>query len=440
MEYLIIKKLKEEKILQKQLHIGILGFGTVGNGVLRILNEHTSKVNQMTGVELNVKSILVRDIHKKRENLSSTVHLTTNAADILNDPEIDIVVEVMGGIETAYTYIAQALSSGKHVVTANKDIIALHGTELVALAKENECDLLYEASVAGGIPILRTIVDSLAADRIQQIAGIVNGTTNFILTKMANDGKSYEDALADAQRLGFAESDPTSDVDGIDAARKMVILTRLAFGMNVELDQIETEGIRHLQKDDMETAKKLGYRIKLIGSAVKLGKSISLNVSPTLVPTDHPLAGVINENNAVLVKGAAVGETMFYGPGAGSLPTATSVVGDIITIAKNIQLKTTGKVFNAYQHRTRITADKDSFAKYYLTIEMQDKTGTFLGLANLFSDTAVGFDQIIQQPLSKHTAKVVVITHSINKEQQRTILKSINESKEMNVLGCYRVM
>ena len=219
--------------MKNHLQIGILGFGTVGSGVLRILKHHEPKLNQVTGVSLRVKKVLVRDIDKKRGAIAEGIELTLDVDEIINDPEIDIVVEVMGSIDEAKNYIKKALKAGKHVVTANKDLIALHGNELVALAKENQCDLYYEASVAGGIPILRTIVDSLASDDIQKVFGIVNGTTNFILSKMTSEGKTYEAALKEAQELGFAESDPTNDVDGIDAARKMVILTRLAFGMNV---------------------------------------------------------------------------------------------------------------------------------------------------------------------------------------------------------------
>lgn len=252
-----------------QLRIGILGFGTVGSGVLRILKNHEPKLNQVTGTTLKVKKVLVRDLKKQRGSIADGVELTMDADEIINDPEIDIVVEVMGSIDQAKEYIKKALTAGKHVVTANKDLIALHGNELVALAKEYNCDLYYEASVAGGIPILRTIVDSLASDEIQKVFGIVNGTTNFILSQMTNEGKSYSEALKEAQELGFAESDPTNDVDGIDAARKMVILTRLAFGMNVELDQIETKGIRDLQQEDIKMAERLGYKIKLIGSAIQ---------------------------------------------------------------------------------------------------------------------------------------------------------------------------
>lgn len=424
----------------KKLQIGILGFGTVGRGVIRILKHHENKIKQVTGEELIIKQVLVRDIEKNRGEVSDGIELTSNADDILEDPEIDIVVEVMGSIEAAKEYITKALKAGKHVVTANKDLIALHGNELVSIAKENDCDLYYEASVAGGIPILRTIVDSLASDNIKNVLGIVNGTTNFMLSKMTNEGKTYEEVLKEAQDLGFAESDPTNDVDGIDAARKMVILTRLAFGMNVELDQIETRGIRDIKPTDIEMAKQLGYRIKLIGSALEKENSVNVNVGPVLVPENHPLAGVQNENNAVFVVGDAVGETMFYGPGAGELPTANSVVSDVITVAKNIGLGTTGHVFSAFQHETFLTDDKKINSKFYIAIEMQDKTGKFLELTKIFNKEEVGFDQIIQQPLPGETAKVVIITHTINKKQQKAVIKTIKETEGMKLLICYKVM
>ena len=426
--------------MEKQLQIGILGFGTVGSGVLRILKHHEPKVNQMTGVSLKVKKVLVRDILKNRGTIADGIELTLDADEIVNDPEIDIIVEVMGSIDQAKKYIEKALIAGKHVVTANKDLMALHGNELVALAKENRCDLYYEASVAGGIPILRTIVDSLASDEIQKVFGIVNGTTNFILSKMTNEGKSYDQALKEAQELGFAESDPTNDVDGIDAARKMVILTRLAFGMNVEVDQIETKGIRDLQQEDIEIADKLGYKIKLIGSAIQIKNKVSVDVGPILVPINHPLASVQNENNAIFVVGAAVGETMYYGPGAGELPTANSVVSDVITVAKNIRLGTSGNVFSSYQHETKLASDTEVNNKYYIAIEMQDKTGQFLALTKLFSQFDIGFDQIIQQPLSSDMAKVVIVTHKINKAQQKEMVSALKEVNEMNLLVCFKVM
>lgn len=426
--------------MNKQIQVGILGFGTVGSGVIRILKDHNAKIRQVTGEEISVKKVLVRDIEKNRGKISEGIQLTTNEDEVLADPEIDVILEVMGSIDSAKMYITKALKAGKHVVTANKDLIALHGNELVALAKENQCDLYYEASVAGGIPILRTIVDSLASDNIQQVMGIVNGTTNFMLTKMTNDHQSYEEALKEAQELGFAESDPTNDVDGIDAARKMVILTRLAFGMNVELDQIETKGIRNLKSVDIETARKLGYRIKLIGTAEESNGAVSVSVGPILVPEAHPLASVQNENNAVFVVGAAVGETMFYGPGAGELPTATSVVSDLITVAKNIRLGTTGNVFNSYQHETKLMTDEEILSKYYLSIEMNDRTGLFLELTKIFAASDVGFDKIIQEPIEGGMAKVVIITHLMNRKQEKEILAKLKKADDMNLLIHLKVM
>ncbi|WP_413536579.1 homoserine dehydrogenase [Carnobacterium divergens] len=426
--------------MNKQIQVGMLGFGTVGSGVIRILKDHNAKIRQVTGEEISVKKVLVRDIEKNRGEISEGIQLTTNEDEVLADPEIDVILEVMGSIDSAKMYITKALKAGKHVVTANKDLIALHGNELVALAKENQCDLYYEASVAGGIPILRTIVDSLASDNIQQVMGIVNGTTNFMLTKMTNDHQSYEEALKEAQELGFAESDPTNDVDGIDAARKMVILTRLAFGMNVELDQIETKGIRNLKSVDIETARKLGYRIKLIGTAEENNGGVSVSVGPILVPEAHPLASVQNENNAVFVVGSAVGETMFYGPGAGELPTATSVVSDLITVAKNIRLGTTGNVFNSYQHETKLMTDEEILSKYYLSIEMNDRTGLFLELTKIFAASDVGFDKIIQEPIEGGMAKVVIITHLMNRKQEKEILTKLKKADDMNLLIHLKVM
>ena len=426
--------------MNKQIQVGILGFGTVGSGVIRILKDHNAKIRQVTGEEISVKKVLVRDIEKNRGKISEGIQLTTNEDEVLADPEIDVILEVMGSIDSAKMYITKALKAGKHVVTANKDLIALHGNELVALAKENQCDLYYEASVAGGIPILRTIVDSLASDNIQQVMGIVNGTTNFMLTKMTNEHQSYEEALKEAQELGFAESDPTNDVDGIDAARKMVILTRLAFGMNVELDQIETKGIRNLKSVDIETARKLGYRIKLIGTAEENNGGVSVSVGPILVPEAHPLASVQNENNAVFVVGAAVGETMFYGPGAGELPTATSVVSDLITVAKNIRLGTTGNVFSSYQHETKLMTDEEILSKYYLSIEMNDRTGLFLELTKIFAASDVGFDKIIQEPIEGGMAKVVIITHLMNRKQEKEILAKLKKADDMNLLIHLKVM
>ena len=334
--------------MAKKIYIGLLGLGTIGTGVARIIDGHQHKIKQVVGQEVVIKTVLDRDIDKCKTFFGEAVHCTDNFDDILNDEEISIIVELIGYVPAAKDYISKALSAGKHVVAANKDLVAVHGKELVNLAKANKCDFLYEAAVAGGVPILRAITESFASDNIQKVMGIVNGTTNFMMTKMDKEGYSYDEALALAQELGFAEKNPTSDVDGLDAARKMVILARLAFGTNdVTLDDVAVTGIRNVSINDIKLANRLGYKIKLIGTAEKIDDSVNVEVGPVFVPESHPLASVNNEMNAVFVAGEALGETMFYGAGAGELPTATAVVSDVMNIAKNILLETTGNVFNS---------------------------------------------------------------------------------------------
>ncbi|MHC5374832.1 homoserine dehydrogenase [Enterococcus sp. LJL120] len=428
---------------EDKLKIGLLGLGVVGSGVPMILKEHAEKIAQVTGMDISVKTALVRDENEKaRQAEKFDIELTTDIDDILNDAEIQVVVELMGKVEPAKTYIEEALKRGKHVVTANKDLLAQHGGKLVKLAQENHCDLYYEASVAGGIPILRTIANSLAADNINKILGIVNGTTNYMLTKMVSEGLSYETALAQAQALGFAESDPTNDVDGIDAAYKMIILSQFGFGMNINLDMVTIKGIRGLPIEDVKMAARLGYEIKLIGSAEKQRDSIYTEVGPMLVKREHPLAAVRDEFNAVFIDSSGVGESMYYGPGAGAKPTATSVVSDIITIAKNLRLGTTGHMFNSYKHKTKITPDNQVMAKYYLSLEAADQEGQFLKLAQIMTDANVGFDQLVQnqEKNESQTARIVVITHTVSKEQMAEVIKNIKATSGFKLLNVMKVL
>lgn len=299
----------------KEIQVGLLGLGTVGSGVVRIITDHQERLIHQVGCPVKVTKVLVQNIEKEREVEVPSTLLTQDANEILDNPNIDVVIEVMGGIDDAKLYILQALKSGKHVVTANKDLMALHGAELLATAKDNKTDLFYEASVAGGIPILRSIVEGLSSDLITKVMGIVNGTTNFILTKMSDEGRAYNDVLKEAQQLGFAEADPTSDVEGLDAARKMTILATLGFSTNVELGDVNVKGITSITEEDIEYSKSLGYTIKLIGLAKRDGEKLEVTVEPTLLPNTHPLAAVQNEYNAVYVYGEAVGETMFYDQG-----------------------------------------------------------------------------------------------------------------------------
>lgn len=427
--------------MKEKLKIGLLGLGTVGSGVPTILEEHREKISQVTGMDIVVSKALVRDEKEKQyQSERFDIELTTDIDEIINDSEIQIIVELIGKIEPAKTYITKALENGKHIVTANKDLLAQYGGELVALAQKNHCDLYYEASVAGGIPILRTIANSLAADDIQKVLGIVNGTTNYMLTKMVSEKKTYEEALAKAQELGFAESDPTNDVDGIDAAYKMVILSQFAFGMNIGLKQVDIRGIRGISSDDVAIASHLGYEIKLIGSSEKSNGGIAVEVAPMLVAAAHPLASIRDEFNAVFIYSAGVGESMYYGPGAGAKPTATSVVSDIITIAKNMRLGTTGHMFNEYQHETKLTADEEIFGKYYFSIEMPDKPGQILKLTKLMAEADVSFDQLLQQKSDGTRAKFATITHTISKAQMREVTKQIEKIADFELLNTLKVL
>lgn len=427
--------------MKQTLKIGLLGLGTVGSGVPVILKEHREKIVQVTGMEIIVAKALVKDEEEKaRQAEKFDIELTTSFDEIINDDEIQVVVELMGKVEPARTFITKALEKGKHIVTANKDLLAQHGSELVALAQKHHCDLYYEASVAGGIPILRTIANSLAADDIQKVLGIVNGTTNYMLTQMDTAKKTYEAALQEAQELGFAESDPTNDVDGIDAAYKMVILSQFAFGMNIGTKQVDARGIRGLALDDVEMAKQLGYEVKLIGSSERSGDSISVEVGPTLVPASHPLASVRNEFNAVFINSSGVGESMYYGPGAGAKPTATSVVSDIITIAKNIRLGTTGHMFNSYKHETKMASDDQIFGKYYFSVEVPDKQGQFLKLTQIMTDAEVSFDQLVQQKADGTRARIVAITHTMTKAQMKQVTQAINDVAEFTLLNTFKVL
>ena len=427
--------------MKQTLKIGLLGLGTVGSGVPKILKENKEKISQVTGLDIEVSKALVRD--QKEKDLQSQrfdMALTTEVDEIVSDPEISIVVELIGKIEPAKTFISKALENGKHVVTANKDLLAQHGSELAALAEKNNCDLYYEASVAGGIPILRTIANSLDADDIHKVLGIVNGTTNYMLTKMLSEKKSYQEALQEAQDLGFAESDPTNDVDGIDAAYKMVILSKFAFGMTINLDQVDKKGIRDITSDDVAIASQLGYEIKLIGSSEKSDGGIAVEVAPMLVANTHPLASVRNEFNAVFVNSSGVGESMYYGPGAGTMPTATSVVSDIMSIAKNISQGTAGGRFSEYQQETKLTPNNGIFGKYYFSIEVTDKPGQLLLLTKLMTEANVSLDQMLQQKSDGTRAKVVLITHTISKEQMLEVTAQIKKVADFELLNTLKVL
>ena len=318
----------------KKIRVAILGSGTVGTGVYKIIQNQKDEFPHKIGSELEVAKILVRNINKQREGIPSEI-LTDKWSDIINDDDISIIIEVMGGIEPAKTYISEALTKGKNVVTANKDLMAEYGHELLETAAAHNCDLLFEAAVAGGIPIIRPIKQFLAANKITEIMGIINGTTNFILTKMTEEGMEFEDALKLATELGYAEADPTADIEGLDAGRKIAILASIAFNSRVSFSDVYTEGISKITAKDIKYAKELGCVIKLIATAKNTETGIEVRVTPMFIPVSHPLASVNDSFNAVFVHGDALGDAMFYGRGAGELPTASAVMGDVIDVCRN---------------------------------------------------------------------------------------------------------
>jgi homoserine dehydrogenase len=426
----------------KAITIGLLGLGTVGCGVVKIIKKNQDKLIHQVGCPVVIKKVLVKDLHKNRPVEVDTKLLTSNANEILYDEEIDVVIEVMGGLQDTKDYLITALRQGKHVVTANKDLMALHGSELLTVASEHGCDLFYEASVAGGIPILRGLVDGLASDRIKQLMGIVNGTTNYILTKMSEEGRTYEEVLKEAQELGFAESDPTSDVEGLDAARKMTILATLGFSMHIDLEDVQVSGISKVTDEDLRYGKQLGYTMKLIGYAHREGEKVEVSVAPTFLSNNHPLASVQNEYNAVYVYGESVGETMFYGPGAGSLPTATAIVSDLVAVIKNLRLGVNGRSAVTPQYPKQLKDNDEKYSKYFLRIHVKDEVGVFADITTIFAKYGVSFEKILQLPVKKNeTSEIVLVTHKASLSNYDKILLELNDLHAVKeIKSAYRVV
>ena len=357
------------------IKIGLLGFGTVASGIPFLLKENGEKVLAASRDQLEIAKVLVKDDEEKNRLIASgnDYNFVTNVDEILNDEEIQIVVELMGRIEPARTFITKALEAGKNVVSANKDLIATHGKELISLAQDKGVAFYYEAAVAGGIPILRTLANSLTSDKVTRILGVLNGTSNFMMTKMVDEGWSYEDALKTAQELGYAESDPTNDVEGIDAAYKAVILSQFGFGATIDFDDVTHKGITNISTDDVAVAQELGYVIKLVGDVREVESGISAEVSPTFLPKNHPLASVNDVMNAVFVESIGIGESMYYGPGAGQKPTATSVLADIIRIARRLSDGNVGKPFNEFRRDLPLANPADVKSNYYFALDTPDE-------------------------------------------------------------------
>lgn len=425
----------------KPIKVGLLGLGTVGTGVVRIVENHQEDLKKQVGSEIEIVKIVVSDVNKQRSIAVAPEKLTEDAWEVIRNPEIDVIIEVIGGTTTTKEYIVEALNLGKHVVTANKDLMALYGGELLEIAQRNSSDIYYEASVAGGIPIIRTLVDGFSSDRITKIMGIVNGTTNYILTKMTQEGASYADVLKEAQELGYAEADPTSDVEGLDAARKMAILARLGFHTNVDLNDVSVKGISSVTKEDIQYAKRLGYQLKLLGIAECDENQVSVSVQPTMVSNSHPIASVNGVFNAVLVTGEAVGETMFYGAGAGELPTATSIVADLVAVSKNMKLGISGKRVNAMYKPTVLKTDEQISSKYFLLLEVADRAGVLAQITQELAKFDVSLQSVLQQANEhSNTAEIIVITHDASKAAITSLLETFNSMDVIHqVKSVYRV-
>ncbi|MBB6051848.1 homoserine dehydrogenase [Armatimonas rosea] len=396
----------------RQIKIGILGLGVVGSGTVRILQENAEAISRRVGAELVVKKIAVRNLAKDRDVAVDPALLTDNPFEVIDDPEIEILAELVGGVDPCHGFLLRAIQSGKNIVTANKELMAKSGHDLLDAAQLAQKDFFLEGSVAGGIPIIAAMKESLAGNNIKEVMGIVNGTTNYILTRMTEEGADFAPTLADAQRLGYAEADPTSDVDGHDAAYKLAILSSLAFNSTVNEEKVPRQGIRHIQARDIAVARDLGYKIKLIASAqCHPDGSMQARVHPALLPNKHPLASVNDVFNAVLVRGDAVGDVMFYGRGAGSLPTGSAVVGDLIACARNIVSNATGRVgCTCYLSRPMLPSEQAQ-SKFYVRLHALDKPKVLASIANVYGDFDVSIESVVQRALPGDEAEIVWVTH-----------------------------
>jgi len=416
---------------KKEIGVGLLGMGTVGRGVYRILNDNKAGIEQKVGVPIVIKRILVRDISKDRGMALNKGLLTTNISDLLDDPEIDIIVEVLGGVDQALEYALRALESGKSLVTANKDMIALHGKRLFEAADLSGRDLFFEASVAGGIPIIKPLKECLAANRITQLIGIINGTTNYMLSRMSKEGLGFQEALHEAQSLGYAEADPSSDVEGYDAARKLTILASIAFNTRLRLDQVYVEGITRVTAEDIAYAANLNYVVKLLAIARESSDGVEVRVHPALLPKNHPLASVNDVYNAIFVTGDAVGDVMFYGRGAGELPTASAVVADVMNASRNLVRNVPGMISCTCFEEKPIKPMGFTIAKYYIRINVADKPGVLASIAFIFGKYEVSLASVIQQTAGDF-AQLVLVTHKVLEKNLQDALLEIKELPVVN--------
>jgi homoserine dehydrogenase len=417
-----------------ELRVGLIGCGTVGGAVVRLLRANGEEIRRRAGIGLRITRIAVRHPEKNRELSFEPGVLGGNAADLVRDVQVDVVAEVMGGVEPARTLLLDALERGKSVVTANKQLLAQHGPDLFAAADRAGVDLRLEASVGGGLPVIQPLRESLAANRIQEIIGILNGTTNFILTKMTEDGWEFGRALDEARRRGFAEADPTEDLDGHDAAAKIAILATIAFHTPIRVDDVYREGVRRITPQDIQFAAELGFAVRLLAVAREVEGKVEARVHPAFVPRDHPLAAIRNEFNAVFIRGDATGQVMFVGRGAGGEPTASAVVADLIDIARNRRAGAHGRSGFGVLGPRLLRPIEETAVPFYLLMQVTDRPGVFARIAAIFGEEGVSIASIVQKSRGK-TADIVMVTHTAVEAQMRRVLARV---EKLDVVGAVR--
>ncbi|MBI3813471.1 MAG: homoserine dehydrogenase [Nitrospinae bacterium] len=421
----------------KSINIGLLGFGTVGTGVIKILQQNSGAIERRLGAKLNLKGIADLDIETDRGVKVDKNIITKDAYKILNDPEIDIIIELIGGYEPARTFILHALKNKKHVVTANKALLSKHGSEIFEAAVKNKVDIGFEASVGGGIPIIRAMKEGFPANNIQSVYGIVNGTCNYILSKMSDEGRPFNDVLKEAQALGFAEANPSLDIEGGDSAHKITILASLAFGARVDIDKVYTEGISKITPIDINFAREFGYRIKLLAITKRSGNEIEVRVHPTMVREDNPISKVNGVLNAIEVTGDMVGENMLIGKGAGSLPTGSAIVGDIIEISRNILYGGVNRVpplsfLPGYIEDAKIKNINEIISEYYIRFSVVDKPGVLSKISGVLGNHYISISSVIQKGRGeKGGVPLVVMTHSA---KEKDIQKALSEIDKLDVV------
>jgi len=402
----------------KPINVGLLGIGTVGGGTFAVLERNREEISRRAGCAITMKMVADKEVDKARRIVGARVAVTADALEVVNHPDIDIVIELIGGTTVAKDLILRAITNGKHIVTANKALLARHGNEIFAAAQKQDVMVAFEAAVGGGIPIIKSLREGLSANRIEWIAGIVNGTCNFILSEMRERGASFDNALKEAQRRGYAEADPTFDIEGVDAAHKTTIMAAIGFGIPMRFESAYVEGISGLQQDDIRYAEELGYRIKLLGITRRRSKGIELRVHPTLVPARRLIASVEGVMNAILVKGDAVGQTMYYGAGAGAEPTASAVVADLVDVARMLTADPEHRVPHfAFQPGqladTPILPMGEVETRYYLRMKVQDKPGVLADITRILADQRISIEAMVQKEPRAGEAEVdiIMLTH-----------------------------